>query len=164
MAFIRFKTRSDGETGRPAPRTPLLISCQFERSLVSQPLLEGGYLACYLADGSVRRLFVAMTWDVLARLRSELIRCEAFQPDAVIIREVLRYWGPREYFQRIVSASLLPSENLVLDSLGGPGCDRTHALLQASSLLDPDLPPAIEARRCSIRFGGAAPSLLAAAR
>ena len=62
-----------------------LRACRFERTVLRSALQEGGVLTCVQADGRERQLQVAMTWDVLAQLRGELVRAGAPQPDDTLV-------------------------------------------------------------------------------
>ena len=76
-----------------------------------------------------------MTWDALASLRAELVRHGVLACDDVIIRSVLRNWGVEEFSRRLSNGGVLPSQELVLGSLGGPASSLPRRLLQASGLL-----------------------------
>jgi hypothetical protein len=116
---------------------PRLNACRFERALLpGQGLVLGGILTCLQPDGGPeRRLHVAMTWDVLAELRSALDRAGFPQPDELIIRSVLLFWGRDQYSERLRGGVCLPAEGLILNCLGGPCSDQARKLLEASGLL-----------------------------
>jgi hypothetical protein len=118
------------------PRESLnLRACQFERTVLNGGLREGGVLTCLCQDGREWSLRVAMTWDALASLRAELVRHGVLACDDVIIRSVLRNWGVKEFSRRLSNGGVLPSQELVLGSLGGPASSLPRRLLQASGLL-----------------------------
>jgi hypothetical protein len=115
-----------------------LRACHFERTVLSGGLRVGGVLTCRCPDGREWVPHVAMTWDVLAALRAELTRNGVVACDEVIVRRVMRYWGAEEFGRRLTEGTVLPSEELVLGSLGGPASSLPRQLLQASGLLPDD--------------------------
>jgi hypothetical protein len=121
-----------------AVQPPKLQACQFERAVIRGGLLEGGVLTCRCEDGRQWSLQVAMTWDALASLRAELARHGLAESDDAIVRGVLRYWSVEEFSRRLTEGAALPSEELVLGSLGGPASSQPRRLLQASGLLPDD--------------------------
>ncbi len=122
---------------RPTATKPIAIRLRnvtFERVL-RPGAQEGGVLDCTLPDGAHVYVEVAMTWDVLSLLSSLLVREGAAVRDCSLIRDVLSYWGAREFACRISEGVTLPREGLVLERLGGPASSQPFELLAACGLL-----------------------------
>ncbi len=134
MALLSLKRYRSVE---PQPLLNLRV-CQFERTLMSGGLIEGGLLTCRCPEGREWSLMVGMSWDVLGVLRSETARFGVYEPDETILRCVLRHWGSEEFSRRLAEGVELPAEGLVLADLGGPSICRPRHLLQACGLLPPD--------------------------
>jgi hypothetical protein len=135
MAILSLSPNRGRRDAASALTLAALRACRFERAVLRGGLLEGGVLTCKRSDGRERSVVVAMTWDALATLRSELAKRGVYEPDDVIVRAVLRCWGEEQLRQRLRSGVFLPARELVLDSLGGPLSTEPRRLLEAAGLL-----------------------------
>ena len=126
--------RAKTQPARTAPIAIPLRNVTFERVL-RPGAQEGGVLNCTLPDGTRVAVEVAMTWNALSLLRLVLGREGVVLRDCVLIREVLTYWGAREFARRLSTGASLPHEGLILDYLGGPASSQPLELLWACGLL-----------------------------
>ena len=126
--------RAKTQPAKTIPITIRLRNVTFERVL-RPGALEGGVLNCTLPDGARVTAEVAMTWDALSLLRLVLAREGIVLGDYALIRDVLSYWGAREFVRRLSTGASLPDEGLVLDHLGGPAGSQPLELLWACGLL-----------------------------
>ena len=134
MTFLSLSFhRNERATCQPCAGT--LEPCHFERQLFPGRAQVGGLLTWQPREGAERRIVVAMTWDVLAQLRSELSGRGACESDDVVVRSVLCQWGLQQYRERVQSGACLPAEGLILGSLGGPASCRARRLLEIAGLL-----------------------------
>ncbi len=120
-----------------APPEPGVVVLGFERVRSSQPLRESGVLIC-LVNGMVRTAPVAITWEALACLRSELRAAGVDASDAQVVGRVLRVWGQEQIERSLQTIRQMPLGEIVLDFVGGPTSPQPRRLLQRTRLLPPD--------------------------